>query len=333
MEWYWTRPGGQPEIVPPTVLSPLKRSWTPEELPNAPAAQIPLPIGQIEVRALAPGAVFGGDAGLSALRGLAVDKQGNVYVGDKDNHRIVVFSPDGKVARSWGKGPANPESLQPGEFGDIKDIDITADGSVYVLEGEGRIQIFSSTGELRKTLRPEDLGMYGPNGLALGPDGSIYVGDTGRSRVLKLPPNGEPVSAYQSITGNEQNKLEQPVDALADPTGSGIYYTIDLKDRVVQFAPDGTVSNQWPIYVGRDAGGAGKMAISPDGSTVYVSDSDHQRVAVLNVQSGEATYFGGNGTNPGQFGSPSGIATGPDGRVYVLDRVNASVQVFTVPKP
>jgi DNA-binding beta-propeller fold protein YncE/4-amino-4-deoxy-L-arabinose transferase-like glycosyltransferase len=333
VEWYWTRPGGQPELVPPTVLSPLRRSWAPEELPNAPAAQIPLPTGQVEVKALTPDAVFGGDAGLSAPRGLAVDKQGNVYVGDRDNHRIVVFSPDGKVARSWGKAPANPESLQPDEFGDIKDIEIAGDGSVYVLEGEGRIQIFSSTGELRKTLRPEDLGTYGPNGLSLGPDGSIYVGDTGRSRVLKLPPNGEPVADYQSITGSEENKLEQPVDALADPTGSGIYYTIDLKDRVVQFAPDGTVGKQWPIYVGRDAGGAGKMAISPDGSTVYVSDSDHQRVAVLNVQSGEATYFGGNGTNPGQFGSPSGIATGPDGRVYVLDRVNANVQVFTVPKP
>ena len=37
------------------------------------------------------------DAGLSNPRGLDVDAAGNMYVGDRGNHRVVVLSPDGKV--------------------------------------------------------------------------------------------------------------------------------------------------------------------------------------------------------------------------------------------
>jgi DNA-binding beta-propeller fold protein YncE len=198
-----------------------------------------------------------------------------------------------------------------------------------VLEGEGRILLFSAAGELVKSVPAEDLGMYGPNGLSVGPDGAIYVADTGRSRILKLPPNAEPLTGMESITGSETDKLEQPIDTVVDPTGSGLYYALDLRDRVVQFSADGTITNRWPTWAGRDAGGAGKLAIAPDGSAIYISDPDNQRVAVLSVQSGEVTYFGGSGRDPGRFSAPSGIAAGPDGRLYVLDRVNANVQTFS----
>lgn len=36
MEWYWVPPDGVPSIVPPEVLTPLGRSWTTDEIPDAP---------------------------------------------------------------------------------------------------------------------------------------------------------------------------------------------------------------------------------------------------------------------------------------------------------
>lgn len=333
MEWLWTPPGGQMELVPPTVLTPLKRSWTRDELPNAPAASILPPQAAPEkIEARKPVVVLGVDAGLDKPRGLAVDGQGNIYIGDRGNHRVVVLSADGKVARTVGKAPADEKNPQQGELEDIKDVAVAADGSLYVLEAMGRVQVFNSTGEVGVALTQEQLGTYAPNGLALGQDGSIYVADTGHSRVLKLPPGGQPLESQVSLTGSDADKAEQPVDAVTDPANPALLYAIDLKDRIAQFGPDNTIIKQWRTPVGRDEGGASKLAISPDGGTVYMSDPDRQRVAVLSVADGAVTYFGGNGTDAGQFRSPSGIAVGQDGRVYVLDRVLGSVQVFDLSK-
>lgn len=330
-EWYWTPPGGQNALVPPTALAPLKRSWLRSELPAAPAAQIPQ--AQIATNRLKPDSVIGADAGLVKPRGVAVDKAGNIYVGDRGNHRTVVFSPDGKVIRTWGKEAAKGTEQHPraGEFGDIKDVAVGGDGSVYVLE-DATVQVFSSAGEFRTLLDPQALDMYGPNGIAVDAIGNVYIADTGHSRVLKLPPivAGKPLSGQESLTGAEQNKLEQPVDAVAGST-LGQTYTIDLKDRIVQLGNAGQVAKQWQVQVGRDEGGS-KLAVSLDGSKVYMSDPDRQRVAVLDVSSGAISYFGDQGGEAGQFGAPSGIAVGADGRVYVLDRVNHNVQVFTLGK-
>ncbi len=70
------------------------------------------------------------------------------------------------------------------------------------------------------------------------------------------------------------------------------------------------------------------MGVSNDGSKIYMSDPDRQRVSVLNVESGVVEYFGSPGAGAGEFRGPSGIDVGPDGRLYVLDRVNNNVQVF-----
>jgi DNA-binding beta-propeller fold protein YncE len=63
-----------------------------------------------------------------------------------------------------------------------------------------------------------------------------------------------------------------------------------------------------------------------------MTDPERQRVAVLDTIEGSISYFGEAGAEPGRFAGPSGIATGPDGRVYVVDRGN-NVQVFTVSGP
>ena len=61
---------------------------------------------------------------------------------------------------------------------------------------------------------------------------------------------------------------------------------------------------------------------------LYLSDPDRNQIAVLNLQTGQVTQAGQGGKNPGQFAAPLGIATGTDGKIYVLDSDNARVQVF-----
>ncbi|MDQ5824669.1 MAG: glycosyltransferase family 39 protein [Chloroflexota bacterium] len=370
LEAFWTPPGRERVLLGPDVLRTDAGIIDPATLASEPPpADIPTP-GQQPTSAdqtRQPKAVLGSDAGMKEPRGLGVDKAGNMYVGDKGNNRVIVLGPDGKVIRTWGASvPADykPEQGEApeGTFGDINDVAVAegADGVtyVYVLDALQRVQVFTAEGTQVGTYSATDLGLYGPNGAAIGPadEGGggqrLYISSTGQNRVVNLPafeeyqdaPQGTTLAQMaQSIEGNEGDRLEQPVDSVAHPTNPGILYSIDLKDRIVQLqlqTPFGNadatgtptpvawrISKQWRVPVGRAEGGS-RLAISPDGKQVYMSDPDRSRVAVLNTETGLVSYFGTDGSGEGQFKGPSGIAVAPDGTLYVLERVNNRVQVF-----
>lgn len=374
MELMWTPPGSSTQFIPPSALVPVARSWPRGAIPNAQPATLPESLSTHET--IQPDTVFG-SSDLSRPRGLAIDKEGNIYVGDRGNYRIVVYSPDGKLLRTWGKQATPQQGLapgqeqttapnwQPGEFAEIKDVAVAQDSSggqqvVYVLDSTTRVQVFTTAGQFITSYEPTQLALYGPNGLAAGapisntqttgsqgskkPRAGAYIAVTGQNRILALPAlannansqpqgQGQGVVGSQSITVSGADGLDQPIDVAADPTGSGLLYIIDMKDRIAQLKPVGQIwqiSAQWRVPVGRDDGG-GRLAISSDGKKVYMSDPDRKRIAVLDIESGQISYFGQEGQGPGQFEGPSGIAVDPNGRVVVLDR-NNNVQLFSVGK-
>ena len=89
------------------------------------------------------------------------------------------------------------------------------------------------------------------------------------------------------------------------PPVPALIYVADLKNRIVQIYPDGSIGKTWPLVVGTNIGGS-RLAISASGSVLYMSDPDRQRVAVINLQSGETDYFGTAGDSPGSFVRPRG---------------------------
>lgn len=70
------------------------------------------------------------------------------------------------------------------------------------------------------------------------------------------------------------------------------------------------------------------IAVGPDG-TVYVADTDNNRVQAFGPSGAYVRAWGTNGTGNGQFRSPYGIAAGPDGTVYVADTTNSRIQRFS----
>lgn len=126
-----------------------------------------------------------GEGTLDEPVGIALDLSGKVYVADTWNRRVAVFSAEGQFLRSW------PVQAWVGGSLDNKPyLAVDAQGRVYVTDPEGyRVLIFSSTGEPAAAL-----GRYGseedafglPTGLALGPDGNVWLADTGNNRVVRL---------------------------------------------------------------------------------------------------------------------------------------------------
>jgi sugar lactone lactonase YvrE len=76
--------------------------------------------------------------------GLAVDKDGNLYVADTLNDRIEVFDADGQFIRTFGKNGDGP-----GYFGRPKGVAIDGDGHIWVADGmQDRIQVFNREWQL-----------------------------------------------------------------------------------------------------------------------------------------------------------------------------------------
>jgi len=328
LELFWTPPGGQRTMLGPDALS------TSGGIVDAAIVNEPPPVElkpAAPPRKLIPQVVIGGGGTLSNPRGLAVDGNGYIYVGDRGNKRVVVFSADGKVHRTVGK-PGVEGVPQAGEIGDIVDIAVSDDGTLYVMENlDNRLQVFDNEGKSILVLAGDALQTSSPNGISTGPDGSIYIAVTGQSRILKLSP-GPSLEGAISMTGTgEQLVIDQPIDVAVDEKRPDRIYAIDIRERLMLLSPDGNIVKQWRLAIGKDDGGS-RLVVSDDGSSIYMSDPDRQRVSVLNVESGLVEYFGTPGGGAGEFRGPSGIAVGADGRVYVLDKVNNNVQVFDLKK-
>jgi DNA-binding beta-propeller fold protein YncE len=117
--------------------------------------------------------------------GLCVDAQDRLYVADSCNHRIQVFSRDGKFIRAYGK-PGKGK----GELSYPYDICVDAAGRQYVCEfGNSRIQIFDANDQPLEIIGGPGLapGQFSnPWGVALDSAGNLYVADSQNHRVQKL---------------------------------------------------------------------------------------------------------------------------------------------------
>jgi sugar lactone lactonase YvrE len=80
-------------------------------------------------------------------RGIAVDRNGTVFVADTGNNRIVRYSPRGNKEAEWGsKGDG------PGQFWEPTGIVVDASGTVFVADnGNGRVQWFTRDGRFLGT--------------------------------------------------------------------------------------------------------------------------------------------------------------------------------------
>jgi len=117
--------------------------------------------------------------------GLCVDGQDRIYVADSCNHRIQIFSPDGKFLRAYGKAGNGL-----GELSYPYDICVDKAGRQYVCEfGNSRIQVFDSNDKPIEIIGgpgSEPGRFSNPWGVALDSAGNLYVADSQNHRVQKL---------------------------------------------------------------------------------------------------------------------------------------------------
>ena len=225
---------------------------------------------------------FSGDSGPATEArfddpiGLALDQDNNLYISDRDNHRVRRVTPDGTITTVAGSGPAGFDN---GAF--------AGDGGPAV---EARLN------------RPE--------GLAFDGNGNLYIADTRNQRVRKVTPGGViDTVAGTGVIGSSGDwgsataaRLSFPADVAVDGEDN-LYIADDGNHSIRRVDREGvitTVAGNATRGFSGDGGLATEAQLSgPDGVAVdpagyvYIADQANDRIRVLKPVAVPAIFEGG----------------------------------------
>jgi RHS repeat-associated protein len=297
------------------------------------------------------------EAQIGWVRGMDVAADGSVYLSDTTNGRIRRITPDGKIntviqaaGGPYGIAVAPDDTIYFVERGNQRVRRLDPDGIVTTVAGTGA-QGFSGDGGPATEAKLND-----PWGLALAPDGSLYIADTFNNRVRKVSTDGIITTvAGRGWTSGPIGDGGPATQALIHPFGiavgpDGALYIADNDlSRIRRVGPDGIIST---IAGGGatlgDGGPATQASVSgpldvdvePDGA-IYIAESSGGRIRYVNPE-GIITTVAGTG-GPGSTGDggpatqaqitqPFTVAVAPDGSVYI-DNHTHRLRKVTTPLP
>jgi DNA-binding beta-propeller fold protein YncE len=163
------------------------------------------------------------------------------------------------------------------------------DGTFYVADSRNhRILHFKADGELLGEWGtfgdgvnlPNPMGTFNePWGVAVGPDGTVYVSDTWNHRIQRFTASGKTIGMWgQYGTGETPDAFWGPRGVAVDAQGR-VYVADTGNKRIVVFDANGTFITQFGS-AGLDPGQFDEpvgVAVAADG-TVYVTDTWNQRI-------------------------------------------------------
>jgi outer membrane protein assembly factor BamB/class 3 adenylate cyclase len=135
---------------------------------------------------------FNYGSGGAGAGGLAVDANGNLYVGDAEPPEVERFDPKGNLTMTFGSVGTGPGQYQGGPSGAMA---IDSSGSVYVSQGPGRgaspgVFVFDRDGDYVSGFGATAAGpdqITWPTGLLLDGAGNLYVSDGAGQADRALP--------------------------------------------------------------------------------------------------------------------------------------------------
>ncbi|MCA1958887.1 MAG: SMP-30/gluconolactonase/LRE family protein [Nitrospira sp.] len=306
-----------------TVVTPKGESPESQEVMAVPSPYL---------LAMVIGKEGGEDGEFSSPTGIAIDKDGNIYVADTDNHSIQKFDKTGTFLARWGGEP----SSQEGQFYYPRGLAVGPEGVLYVADsGNNRVQKFDLEGNVQKAWgkfgfawRGAEMGKFDvPWGVTTDSDGNVYVSDTSNARVQKFQPDGQPLLKW-GRDGSFDGAFFFPRGVAVDFVGN-IYVADEGNNRVQKFDARGSFLTKW----GREGSGPGQFkapwGIACDAlGNVYVVDSGNHRIQKFDGNGTFLCAFGNRGRAEGQLNFPYGVAVDKEGAVYVVDSGNNRVLKF-----
>lgn len=271
-------------------------------------------------------------AGFLAPTGVAVDESHDLlFVADTGNQRLKYAPISGLTgAPSWSDVGYVPDLGTAAALDGPQGVAVDAAGNVYVVDTfAGEVQLYRYDAAAGYAYDPSfaassphsaaGVPITFPRDVSVGPDGKVYLLDSGNARVLVA--DGPGASAWSVWHADASWLNPYGLDVGAD----GKVWVADTgNSRIVRIAADGT-STEIGGY-GQAAGqfrGPRDVAVTPDGRVV-VADTLNHRVTVLDV---DGSFAGHLAVAP-LVASPQKVSIDARGRVFVVDSEMSRVVAF-----
>ena len=243
---------------------------------------------------------------------IAVDGTGNVYVANSNFNRIDKFDSSGNFIRAWGRD-VNESNVFTGFENCVAGVDTCQAGTTGT--GNGM--------------------MSSPAGIAVGPNGEVYVSDAGNTRIQEFTANGNFIRMWGKdvvLSGIENSgtgfeicqistckagaastgligEMSTPF-GLATGPGGNVYVADASNNRIQKFDEEGVPIRAW----GKDV-----VSTGPDDKATSFE------VCRAGIDTCKAGITGGL---EGEMNLPAAVAVDGGGSVYVTDGNNNRVQKF-----
>ena len=253
----------------------------------------------------------GNNARFNSPHGICTDRNGNIYIADRYNHRIRKITPAGMVSTIAGSGVIGGMDGvgASASFNEPWAVDCDTAGNIYVADTRnykirmvtpsGVVSTVAGQGTFGTTNGPAVLAKFGfPSGICVTPDGStIYVADHNTHVIRK-------------IIGGVVSNL------------TGITYIAGSDD-----GPVGTATINHPYGITLDNSG-----------NIIVADEWNNMIRKVDP-AGTVTTLAGvglNGSNDGQpssamFNYPWDVTVDNNGNIYVADGFNHTIRKLESP--
>jgi sugar lactone lactonase YvrE len=311
----------QPSVATPTTTAPPTTAITSTVAPiiwagNHPTVQMDL----IETITASP-------MPLLEVRGVALDQEGDLYVVDKGNSRVLKFDRTGKFLMQWGsQGTGDGQFVMTGNGAGFVAVD--SQGDVYVTENN-RVQKFDSNGKFLTKWGTQGAG-DGQFSLALGiaidPQNNVYVVDIHNNDIQKFDGSGKFLLKWGG-KGLGEGQFSGPTAVAIDAQGnvlvaevfSGRLQKFDSNGKFLSLANLGAVDT---LFIGPIS-----MAVGNQGQ-IYLGEYAWGRVVEFDSSGKLLAAWGNTGTVQEKMSEAGGLAIDKDGTVYVADAFNHRVLKF-----
>ncbi|QDU30567.1 NHL repeat protein [Anatilimnocola aggregata] len=271
-----------------------------------------------------------GEGKLNHPRAICIDADNLLYIVDK-TPRIQVFTPDGKLVRTW----QTPEF----QFGKPCGLSFDLEGNLLVADTHYyRILTYTKEGKL---LAEKTIG--GERGFTPGKfhfvtdcqqdaEGNYFIAEYGEfDRVQRFTRDRQFVSQWGGH-GSDIGQFLRPQKMEFDRQGL-LWITDACNHRLQVFdvsGPEPKLAKSWGEY----GSGPGQLSYPYDlhldepAGHIYLCEFGNHRIQKFTLDGQYLGHWGRNGRQPGELDQPWGLTRDSYGRLYVIDTYNHRVQRF-----